>query len=199
MQNVYSIGTNSTLCYVATIISIATILNVVNTLLCELSIFIQSFLSGGVECKAYSDDRPEFSGVSGASIRMSLKREVIAPQTYETNSAYYNFSIMPSENELFSQLARAILEATERFCSGDCLEDEMPTASELARRYNYRLETVKKKLRVLKEQGLIQPISMTPKRYRFNQWALKSLDEDHPFHALFCEPESPYYIEYHHH
>jgi hypothetical protein len=105
---------------------------------------------------------------------------------------------MPDENELFGRLAVAIFEATERFCLGDCLEEEMPTAADLARQYHYRLETVKKKLRVLKEQALIQPISMTPKRYRFNQWALRSLDADHPFHALFCEPESPFYIEHHH-
>ncbi len=105
---------------------------------------------------------------------------------------------MPSEQELFGQLAKAILEATERLHAGDCLEDEMPTAADLARQYNYRLETVKKKLRVLKEQGLIQPISMTPKRYRFNQWSLKTLEEDSPLYALVCESDSPYYIEYHH-
>jgi hypothetical protein len=117
----------------------------------------------------------------------------------EKRATYYNFDIMPSDNELFSKLAKAILDATERFCNGACLEEEMPTAADLARQYNYRLDTVKKKLRVLKEHGLIQPISMTPKRYRFNQWSLKSLDEDHPFYELFCEPESPYYIDYHHH
>ena len=75
------------------------------------------------------------------------------------------------------------------------MEEDLPTAADLARKLNYRLEAVKKKLRLLKEEGLIQPVSMTPKRYRFNRWALKSLDEGHLFHELFCEPESPYYLE----
>jgi len=111
---------------------------------------------------------------------------------------YYNLSIMPSETELFTSLAGEILAATERMNAGDALEDDLPTAADLARKLGYRLETVKKKLRVLKEEGLIQPVSMTPKRYRFNFWALKSLDEAHVLHSLFCEPDSPHYIEFHH-
>lgn len=100
----------------------------------------------------------------------------------------------PSEEELYTRLVGEILKATEQVSAGDCLEDDLPTAAALARTLNYRLETVKKKLRVLKEQGLIHPISMTPKRYRFNRWALKSLDDSHILHSLFCEPESPYYL-----
>lgn len=106
---------------------------------------------------------------------------------------------MPSETDLFIQLAGEIRTVTDRLNIGDCLEDDLPTAADLARRLNYRLETVKKKLRILKEEGLIQPVSLTPKRYRFNYWALKSLDEGHILYSLFCEPESPYFIEYHHH
>ncbi|MCE3235652.1 MAG: hypothetical protein K0Q50_1832 [Vampirovibrio sp.] len=105
---------------------------------------------------------------------------------------------MPSETELFSQLAGEIRIATDNLNAGECLEDDLPTASDLARRLNYRLETVKKKLRILKEEGLIQPVTVTPKRYRFNYWALKSLDEEHVLYSLFCEPESPYFIENNH-
>lgn len=91
---------------------------------------------------------------------------------------------MPTDQELFPRLLGAIREATERFCAGDCLEDELPTAADLARRFNYRLETVKKKLRVLKEQELIQAVTHTPKRYRFNAWVFNSMDEDHPLYAI---------------
>lgn len=103
---------------------------------------------------------------------------------------------MPSEEEVFTGLAGQILEATERLVAGDIMEDDLPTAADLARRFNWRLETVKKKLRVLKEQGLIQPISVTPKRYRFNRWALREMDESSPLFVLFCEPDSPHYIEF---
>lgn len=101
---------------------------------------------------------------------------------------------MPNDEELFSRLVREIHEASERFNAGECLEEDLPTAADLARKYNYRLETVKKKLRVLKDNGLIHPVSMTPKRYRFDPWALKSLDESHPLFILLCEPESPHFI-----
>jgi hypothetical protein len=100
----------------------------------------------------------------------------------------------PSDEEIFTRLVSEILEATERFSAGETLEEDLPTAAGLARQFNYRLETVKKKLRILKEQGLVHSVSVTPKRYRFNRWALKSLDESHSFHALFCEPASPYYL-----
>jgi predicted ArsR family transcriptional regulator len=92
-------------------------------------------------------------------------------------------------NEMLSQLAREILAATERLGEGGCLEDDLPTAADLARQLNYRVDAVKKKLRLLKEAGLIQPTSMTPKRYRFNQWALKSMDADHPFYDLIPEEQ----------
>jgi hypothetical protein len=103
----------------------------------------------------------------------------------------------PSDEELFTRLVEEIRQATERVSAGDCLEDDLPTAAALARKFNYRLETVKKKLRVLKEEGLIQPVTVTPKRYRFNRWALKDLDDAHPLHTLFCEPDSPYYLQEH--
>ncbi len=101
---------------------------------------------------------------------------------------------MPTETELLGHLAQEILHATERLNTGDCLEDDLPTAADIARKCNYRLEAVKKKLRILKEEGLIQVVGMTPKRYRFNYWALKSLDPSSPLHELLCEPESPYFI-----
>ena len=100
----------------------------------------------------------------------------------------------PSDTEIFSNLAGEILSGTERYQAGELQEDDLPTAADLARLFNYRLETVKKKLRALKENHLIQPISMTPKRYRFNRWALSELEADSPFYDLFCEPDSEYFI-----
>ncbi len=105
----------------------------------------------------------------------------------------------PSDTEIFTRLAGEILAGTERYQSGELLEDDLPTAADLARLFNYRLETVKKKLRVLKDHALIQPISMTPKRYRFNRWALNDLEAGSLLFELFCEPDSDYYIEPDHH
>lgn len=105
----------------------------------------------------------------------------------------------PSETEIFTRVVGEILSASERFQTGELLEEGLPTAADLARLFNYRLETVKKKLRVLKDHHLIHPISMTPKRYRFNRWALNDLPEDELLYELFCDPESEYFIEPDHH
>jgi transcription initiation factor IIE alpha subunit len=100
----------------------------------------------------------------------------------------YNRPIMAiDQNQMLSLLAREIKAATERLEDGECLEDDLPTSADLARQLNYRLDAVKKKLKMLKESGLIQPTSMTPKRYRFNAWAYKSLDDDDPLRELFME------------
>lgn len=101
----------------------------------------------------------------------------------------------PSDPEIFGRLVGEILTGTERYQSDEMLEEALPTAADLARKLNYRLETVKKKLRVLKDNHLIQSVSMTPKRYRFNHWALSELETDSPLFALFCDPESPAFIE----
>jgi len=102
----------------------------------------------------------------------------------------YNRPIMVIDyNEMLSLLAREIKTATERLEEGDALEDDLPTSADLARRFNYKLDAVKKKLKILKEADLIQPTSMTPKRYRFNAWAYRSLDDDDPLRELFQQPE----------
>jgi hypothetical protein len=72
--------------------------------------------------------------------------------------------------------------------------DQLPTAADLARKHGFRLEAVKKKLKHLKSEQLIQPIGMTPKRYRFNHWEFALLQDDHPLYPIFCEPSSDYFI-----
>jgi transcription initiation factor IIE alpha subunit len=101
---------------------------------------------------------------------------------------------MPTEEEVFIALVQEIAQATDRLNADECVEEDLPTSAELARKMNYRLETVKKKLRVLKENGLIHAVSLSPKRYRFDHWALKSVDTDSLLFSLFCEPGSPHYI-----
>src|SRR5688500_2054710 len=91
---------------------------------------------------------------------------------------------MGRDEEAISRLALEIFRATQAFSAGECLEEELPTAAELARKLNYRLEYVKKRLKPLKEADLIQAISHQPKRYRFNNQALRSLNEDDSLYAL---------------
>lgn len=102
---------------------------------------------------------------------------------------------MAKDEELIGRLAAEILSATESFGAGECLEEDLPTAADLARKLGFRLENVKKKLRLLKEGDLIHPITVQPKRYRFNRWALREMEESSQLYALFCDPDSPFYLE----
>lgn len=103
---------------------------------------------------------------------------------------------MPTEEEVFIALVGEIVRATDRLNAETGTDEELPTSAELARKMNYRLEMVKKKLRILKEHGLIHSVSLSPKRYRFDHWALKQLESDTTLFSLFCDPDSPHYIEH---
>lgn len=101
---------------------------------------------------------------------------------------------MPTEEEVFIALIREIAQATERLNQDEGVQEDLPTSAELARKLNYRLETVKKKLRILKAYGLVKAVSISPKRYRFDSWALHELEPDSVLFRLFCEPDSPHYL-----
>lgn len=90
----------------------------------------------------------------------------------------------PLDPNLYYQIAATILEATNAFDAEQALEENLPSAAELARLFNARLERVKKDLRQLKQDGLIHAMSVSPKRYRFDRYVLKHLDEDHPLATL---------------
>jgi hypothetical protein len=94
-----------------------------------------------------------------------------------------------SHEALLTVLVGKIRAATERLGDGGA-EEDLPTSASLARALDLRLENVKKKLRILKENEIIQVVGITPKRYRFNPWILKTMDDDHPFHFLFEETET---------
>lgn len=99
--------------------------------------------------------------------------------------------MMVTEQILLGQLLTDIYTASiKQGVQEDCL----PTAAELARNNGFRLESVKKKLKLLKAAELILPVGMMPKRYRFNTWMFEALKSDHPWYPLFCEPESEYFI-----
>lgn len=94
-----------------------------------------------------------------------------------------------SHEALLTVLVGEIRAATERLGDGG-QEEDLPTSASLARALDLRLENVKKKLRILKENEIIQVVGITPKRYRFNPWILKTMDDEHPLYFLFEETES---------
>lgn len=100
---------------------------------------------------------------------------------------------MDRHEEILHLLTTEILQASEALTQGDLLEDELPSASDLARKLNLKLEMVKKKLRILKGEGLIHPISFSPKRYRIDRYGVNHLSPEHPLYAvIFAETTSDY-------
>jgi DNA-binding GntR family transcriptional regulator len=97
---------------------------------------------------------------------------------------------MTTLDNLLVQLAREIMRATEELADGGRSEDELPTSAELARHFNVRLDNVKKKLKILKQAGLIHAISVSPKRYRFDTYVFRSLPEDNPYQVALAESPS---------
>ena len=51
-----------------------------------------------------------------------------------------------------------------------------PTASEIARRQNLKTDDVKKALRKLLEAGIVRSLSVSPKRWKFDEYAFKAMD-----------------------
>ncbi len=99
-----------------------------------------------------------------------------------------------NHDDIISELAHSILTATQQFNDGQYFEEDMPTAADMARKMRLKTDYVKKKLRLLASANLIEAISASPKRYRFNAYALRFLEEDDPLHLLFCREGSPHYI-----
>ncbi len=121
-----------------------------------------------------------FFRVFGEAIALSRNRE-------------YMFS-MDKDVELTCRIACEILRATDAWTAGDKLEDELPSATELARQLDVKLEKLKKKLRLLRQENLIRSVSVSPKRYRFDRYALREMPPDHPLYALLFGEDSPYRI-----
>jgi len=63
------------------------------------------------------------------------------------------------------------------------------TAVELARRINTDIDTVKKKLRLLNEKGLVHYEGMSPKFWRFNDYNFQRMDIEDPIYLLLCNFE----------
>lgn len=73
------------------------------------------------------------------------------------------------------------------------LADQAPTAPELARETGLKLDVVKKKLKQLLANSLVEAISYTPKRYRLNSYYIAHHPEE-PACLPFTDEGSLYYV-----
>lgn len=64
--------------------------------------------------------------------------------------------------------------------------DDGITAVELSRQLKLPLETVKKKLKILFEKGIVQVKGINPKYWKFNEYNFQRMDEDDEVYCLLC-------------
>ncbi len=67
-----------------------------------------------------------------------------------------------------------------------CSNDKGVTAVELAKLVELPLEIVKKKLNILKEEGIVRVIGINPKYWKFDNYTFQRMDEDNEVYKLLC-------------
>ncbi len=60
------------------------------------------------------------------------------------------------------------------------------TAVELSRILAFPIETVKKKLKILHEKGIVQVKGINPKMWKFNDYNFQRMDEEDEVYMLLC-------------
>lgn len=67
-----------------------------------------------------------------------------------------------------------------------CSSSDGITAVELAKLVGLPAETVKKKLNILKEKGIVKVKGINPKYWKFNEYNFQRMDEDDEIFRLLC-------------
>ena len=70
-----------------------------------------------------------------------------------------------------------------------CSSDKGITAVELAKLVELPLETVKKKLSILKDKGIVRVFGINPKYWKFDEYNFQRLDDDDDIFHLLCNFE----------
>lgn len=67
-----------------------------------------------------------------------------------------------------------------------CSDEKGITAVELAKLVELPLEIVKKKLVILKDEGIVRVIGINPKYWKFDNYQFQRMDEDNDVYKLLC-------------
>ena len=67
-----------------------------------------------------------------------------------------------------------------------CSSDKGITAVELAKRVNLPVETVKKKLIILRDKEIVHVKGINPKYWKFDNYNFQRMDEDDDVYRLLC-------------
>ena len=67
-----------------------------------------------------------------------------------------------------------------------CSSEKGITAVELAKLVDLPVETVKKKLQILEDEGIVRVIGIKPKYWKFDNYTFQRMDEDNDIFKLLC-------------
>ena len=67
-----------------------------------------------------------------------------------------------------------------------CSSEDGITAVELAKLVNISVETVKKKLNILKSKDIVKVKGINPKYWKFNEYNFQRMDDDDEIFRLLC-------------
>lgn len=67
-----------------------------------------------------------------------------------------------------------------------CSSEKGITAVELAKLVDLPLETVKRKLIILRDEGIVRVIGINPKYWKFDNYNFQRMDEDNEIFKLLC-------------
>jgi len=95
----------------------------------------------------------------------------------------YNYSMnSESEDKALKTIGLELMFLTpDRYSNADGI-----TAVELAKRVNLSVETVKKKLNILKEKNIVRAKGINPKFWSFDEYNFQRLDDDDEIFHLLC-------------
>ena len=93
----------------------------------------------------------------------------------------YDFELEDEDKEL-KKVGLELMFMTPEKCSSE----KGITAVELAKLVELPLETVKKKLQILKDEGIVRVIGIKPKYWKFDNYNFQRMDEDNDTFKLLC-------------
>lgn len=92
-----------------------------------------------------------------------------------------NYDEIEEDKELKSVGLELMFLTPEKYASENGI-----TAVELAKLVNIPVETVKKKLNILKEKDIVRVKGINPKYWKFNEYNFQRMDEDDDIFRLLC-------------
>ena len=105
---------------------------------------------------------------------------------------YYDYE---SEDKDLKKIGLELMFLTPEKCS----HKEGITAVELAKILGMNIDTIKKKLRILQETGIIRSKGINPKYWKFDEYFFQRMDEDDPIYRTltsFDEVDFDRYFQY---